>query len=388
MNYTKDTANIDEKKVGPSNFAQLTPDTSSPTSNLHAKLPGTNSDSVAIDIQEPPNTADQSSKVPLRNTPSTPGASAFSFQRAIAPGAVRVPGPDAPDAQDDEDEGTISGNTTYSQNEARVPHHNNAIHVAELVDQERERRAIVEGAKEEIQNEILLNAPLAEAVPDNLKGFWTRRSILCFVFLAVAVIVASVGAAVGVSRSKQSATSSPPTASPTLTPSSELETKTLFTTLEYTHSFYGHMFDLTASTNISIISMDIHMSSTDPELIEIWTKEGEYHDFETNSFRWAKLGEETVTGMGSNALTPLPQDLFDPVRVNAGERRAFYVTAQTEIIYFQERMGVNGSLIDYGQPTEFANEDLQINVGTGIQYKFENNGPPNIFNGAIHYAVV
>ena len=139
----------------------------------------------------------------------------------------------------------------------------------------------------------------------------------------------AVGAAVGVSRSKQSATSSPPTASPTLTPSSELETKTLFTTLEYTHSFYGHMFDLTASTNISIISMDIHMSSTDPELIEIWTKEGEYHDFETNSFRWAKLGEETVTGMGSNALTPLPQDLFDPVRVNAGERRAFYVTAQT-----------------------------------------------------------
>jgi hypothetical protein len=43
--------------------------------------------------------------------------------------------------------------------------------------------------------------------------------------------------------------------------------------------------------------MDIHMKSTDPELIEVWAKEGEYHGYETNGFRWPKIGEASVNGM-------------------------------------------------------------------------------------------
>jgi hypothetical protein len=46
------------------------------------------------------------------------------------------------------------------------------------------------------------------------------------------------------------------------------------------------------------------------------------------------------------------------------------------------------SLIDYGDATEFGNLDLEINVGTGVRYPFLGNGPPNIFNGALDYALV
>jgi hypothetical protein len=148
------------------------------------------------------------------------------------------------------------------------------------------------------------------------------------------------------------------------------------------------MFDITAKKDIDIIAMAIHMQSTDPENIEIYTKEGQYHGFENETFRWAKIGEAQITGQGENELTPLPRDLFDPVRVSAGDRQAFYVTVQTESIFFQERMNGTVSLIDYGDATEFGNLDLEINVGTGVRYPFGGNGPPNIFNGALDYALV
>jgi hypothetical protein len=184
-------------------------------------------------------------------------------------------------------------------------------------------------------------------------------------------------------------TSTPSTSSPTLPPT-PLATEKLFTTFENTHSYYGHMFDITAKTDIDIIAMEVHLESTDPEKIEVWTKDGEYHGFETDQFRWAKIGEATVTGKGPNVLTPLPRDLFDPIRVGAGDKQAFYVTAQTESIFFQERMNAAGnvSTIDYGEATEFKNSALEINVGTGVQYLFQNHGPPNIFNGALEYALV
>ena len=306
---------------------------------------------------------------------------------------------------DDEEEGTIGGNTAYTLDGAHTQADEKTVHEAELVDKEREARDIIEGARLAFQDEILRNAPVAEAVVDDHKGFWSKRSILCVTVLVALVVAGSVGIVLGVTRSQQAATpvpsvttlsptisspsSFPPTLSPTMPPT-PLETESLFTTNNFTHRYYGHMFDITAKNTLDVIALEIHMSSTDPEQIEVWTKEGEYHGYETDKFRWAKIGKATVTGNGQNSLTSLPRDLFDPVRVNAGEKRAFYVTVQTESIYFQERFNATGnvSLIDYGEPTEFGDENLQINVGTGVQYLFQDHGRPNIFNGAIDYAAV
>ena len=150
------------------------------------------------------------------------------------------------------------------------------------------------------------------------------------------------------------------------------------------------MFDITAKQDIEIVTMEIHMKSTDPERVEVWTKEDTYVGYETNKSLWTPIGNAIVTGNGPNVLTPLPRDLFDPVRVSAGDKQAFYVSVQNASIGFQERMNDAGnvSLIDYGEATEFTNSDLVINVGTGVRYLFEWHGPPNIFNGVLEYVLV
>jgi hypothetical protein len=39
--------------------------------------------------------------------------------------------------------------------------------------------------------------------------------------------------------------------------------------------------------------MEVPLKSTDPEKIEVWAKEGEYHCFEMDEFRWANIGQAT-----------------------------------------------------------------------------------------------
>jgi len=40
-----------------------------------------------------------------------------------------------------------------------------------------------------------------------------------------------------------------------------LETKKFFTTLNYTHCFFGHMFDITARKNLRVVGMAVHLKS-------------------------------------------------------------------------------------------------------------------------------
>ena len=95
---------------------------------------------------------------------------------------------------------------------------------------------------------------------------------------------------------------------------------------------------------------------------------------------------------GYKPATILPRDLFQPVPVNTGETRAFFVTTPSNIIWFQEKMLLDGtgtsvSSIDYGD-TAYFNSDLDLNVGTGVPYGFGERGPPNIFDGALKYTLV
>ena len=117
------------------------------------------------------------------------------------------------------------------------------------------------------------------------------------------------------------------------------------------------------------------------------TDAGTYVGFETQAFQWTKIGQANVVGQGTGQLTPLPRDLFQPVRVNAGETRAFFVTTPSQIIWFQEKMEYGESIIDYGNSAWF-NSDLELNVGTGVSYGFGQHGPPNIFNGELQYTLV
>jgi hypothetical protein len=63
-------------------------------------------------------------------------------------------------------------------------------------------------------------------------------------------------------------TSNPSTPSPTLPPT-PLASEDLFTTFELTHSYYSHIFDVTAKTDIDIIATKVRRKLTDPEKIEV-----------------------------------------------------------------------------------------------------------------------
>ena len=50
-------------------------------------------------------------------------------------------------------------------------------------------------------------------------------------------------------------------------PKSPQETKRFFTTLNYTHNYYGHMFDMTAKKDIKVVGLQIHLDSGQTESI-------------------------------------------------------------------------------------------------------------------------
>ena len=106
----------------------------------------------------------------------------------------------------DEEECTLGGNASHTQDVAHTQGEENLIHKAELVDKEKETREIIEGARLVFHDEILRNAPVAEAVVDNHRGFWSKRSILCITMLVALVIAGSVGIALGVKRSREAST--------------------------------------------------------------------------------------------------------------------------------------------------------------------------------------
>ena len=96
-----------------------------------------------------------------------------------------------------------------TQDVAHTHFEENLVQEAELVDRERETRDIVEGARWAFQDELLRNAPVAEAIEDDHKGFWSKRSILCITMLVILVAAGLVGIAIGVTRSREAATPIP-----------------------------------------------------------------------------------------------------------------------------------------------------------------------------------
>lgn len=314
------------------------------------------------------------------------------------PGAVAVRGI-AEDVDGDDDDGDKSMEDHHRSDELSTSNQysttGETLITAEVVPDERQMRQQLQMEAEAAARRILQSETVSAVAVDKAANTRQRRRRCCYIltaFAAAIVIAVVVTIAVTVILRRESPLS--PDLQPTTPPSLETkppsqETKTLFTTLNSTHSYFGHMFDLTAKNDLKVVSFKINMDLFDHEdNIEVWGKPGEYRGSEKDKARWALLGQGPISGRGRDQLTPLPSGLFKPVFVKAGTRHAFYIVARNEIIRFSEVKNGTVSLIDYGEPTEYGNSDLQINVGTGVQYQFVGHGPPNIFNGEIEYALV
>jgi len=114
-----------------------------------------------------------------------------------------------------------------------------------------------------------------------------------------------------------------PAPTPPPTPAPTVETRRFFTTIKGTHTWSGHMFDITAKTNLHVVGMEIHMGSTTEETIELWTKEGPYSGSETQPSLWEKIGQANVVGQGTNQLLLSLEIYFSLSLSTQGKREPF-----------------------------------------------------------------
>jgi len=160
---------------------------------------------------------------------------------------------------------------------------------------------------------------------------------------------------------------------------------TLETTMSGATGSYGNIFTITAKEQISIISMDINVGSTNEVEIEIYTKAGDYKGFEDKRKSWNLVARVNVIGSGDGKVTIIGDDDFDDIHMRPDETRSLYVTLNSPDIKYSRTNTRLGE-------TLFHDSMLSINVGAGLASQafakdvlaFE----PRKFNGALHYKYV
>lgn len=137
----------------------------------------------------------------------------------------------------------------------------------------------------------------------------------------------------------------------------------------------GNMFDIVATDDIVIDSVDVHLETNSD--IEIYYKTGTYAGFEGNPGAWTMVGSATnVTGAGNGVPTSVPININLPM--NNGDTYAFYITATSSSLEY-----TNGTTVG---TLHSSTPHLEFYEGVGVAYSFGNTYTPRVWNGNIHYS--
>ena len=197
----------------------------------------------------------------------------------------------------------------------------------------------------------------------------------------------------------QGPSSAPTSASPTTMESTIYK---VATTLRGGVKQAGVMFDVHVPSEaeggppegLTVIGFEASTSLTDTVCFEVYSKNGTYEGFElaaqTNangtwfSNTWDSLGASTVAGQGAGLPTNIPIGALDPVFVEAGGTRAFYITmTEPEMRYTEPVYGEKTGDLFSGSP----DGHIELLVGLAVAYPFREAWRDRIFNGAIVYAL-
>ena len=153
----------------------------------------------------------------------------------------------------------------------------------------------------------------------------------------------------------------------------------LVTTFQSGNGSFGCQFDILALSHISILNFDIHTRSNGLISVEVYSKEGSYVGYETDSQVWGEpIFRGNIYGQGAFSRTTIPQDSFDPVHIDQNQTRAFYITLNTPDLRY-----TNGE--SFGEVVAY-DSNLKVFRGSGIAtYKFRNPIINRVFNGVVHY---
>lgn len=140
----------------------------------------------------------------------------------------------------------------------------------------------------------------------------------------------------------------------------------------------GNMFDVVATTTVTITSFETHSSSTGTTEYEIFTRPGTHVGFEGSAAGWTRVGTATFTLSGLNTFSPIPIPVN--ITIPAGQRQAFYLTNKTLNHRYHNGTAVGDLLVQ--------TPELAVYQGTGNNYGtngFESTTSPRAWEGKIRY---
>ena len=149
----------------------------------------------------------------------------------------------------------------------------------------------------------------------------------------------------------------------------------------------GIMFDVVPRRDLSVHNMDLHLESesTDGEKvgIEIWTRQGTHVGYEHDAAHWKQITYVEVQIVPEQKRTSLPANAFDPIDLYTNQRQAFYITANVPVL----RYSFADDDTSYLGKETFANADMIIYDGSGVEYPFGSSFAPRKWNGSMYYRV-
>ncbi|HRZ77967.1 MAG TPA: hypothetical protein P5248_11405, partial [Bacteroidales bacterium] len=137
----------------------------------------------------------------------------------------------------------------------------------------------------------------------------------------------------------------------------------------------GNMFNVEALNPVTIDAFDLHVGTTNAQTVEVYYRLGGYAGYETNSSAWTLLGTTNVVGAGVGNPTYTP---IGGLQLTPGQIYGLYVTltTTTDIDY------TNGT----GANQFYADNNIEVTLGTGNGYPFGAVNTPRVFNGTIYYS--
>jgi hypothetical protein len=140
----------------------------------------------------------------------------------------------------------------------------------------------------------------------------------------------------------------------------------------------GNMFDVVAGETVTITSFATNTDTAEMTEYEIWTKAGTHVGFENNRSAWTFVGAASFMTAGPGVFTPIP--ITVNVAINAGQRRAFYLTHKTVDNLYHNGTQVGAVLVSTPALTLY--EGAGVNYGTD---GFADINTPRAWEGVIRY---
>ncbi|THJ29797.1 hypothetical protein E8K88_17915, partial [Lampropedia aestuarii] len=139
----------------------------------------------------------------------------------------------------------------------------------------------------------------------------------------------------------------------------------------------GVMFDVAASNDVTITGFGIYpYVDMNDVTFEVYTRSGTYAGFESNPSEWTLIGTAGVTGSASE-LVDIPVTLN--TAIESGASQAFYITSTGPYnIRYRATTSPSGTAF-------IGDANIDILVGAGVVYPFDNANSEREFVGRIHY---